>query len=123
MTTPTLKEQEAMARWVGFKKIEPTEWDQNRGCILRWIAPDGRKLSLRPDFTELSTMFRYMIIPKQINYRLESFRDEHLATVWIDEFLSEDSAFVGDKSPGLALFWAIYKLMEGEDETNPDLGK
>ena len=121
MTTPTLEQQEEMARWLGILRehnvVAVIGVVTLRGCsYCGEVEPVETRYCPLPDFTDLSTMFRYVIIPKQINYRLESFQDEHLATVWIDEFLSENSAFVGDESPGLALFWACYELLkEAED--------
>ena len=116
MTTPTLEQQEEMARRAGLKDVHTNPEGVTLHRERSQVGRIGWKWSKLPDFTDLSTLFRYVIIPKQINYRLESFQDEHLATVWIGEFLSEDSAFVGDESPGLAMFWACYKLLKEEED-------
>ena len=51
MTTPTQKQQKAMARWLGFT------WDT---VMKSWQYPDGVFCDSLPDFTDLTTLFLFL---------------------------------------------------------------
>ena len=101
MTQPTLEQQEEMARWVGLTQ---NYWTKD------WF--DQHTSVGNPDFTDLSTLFK-LVVP-QVK---QEFDKKALHEKWdFYEFLNEwvHDIVVYDKDPGLALFWAVYRLMKEE---------
>ncbi len=104
-----------------------------RGCLYCGeVAPVLTRYCPLPDFTDLSTLFK-LVVRKVREGSSDcdiAFCYSEIGMVTCDIEVSRykgenrgKSSSSEDESPDLALFWAIYKLMEGEDETNPDLGK
>ena len=123
---PTKGQTKRFWEWCGFQKIE------NPTADLGWIysAPDKNYLSLKGypeiDLDHLGLIFKYAM-PKLSHHWdmwIESWVDQ--PNMFIARFQTHTGEFIKfieteiietDKNPALALFWAIYKIIEEETET------
>uniref|UniRef100_A0A6M3L725 Uncharacterized protein n=2 Tax=viral metagenome TaxID=1070528 RepID=A0A6M3L725_9ZZZZ len=119
----TQEMQEKVARWCGF--VHDKSVCQCEVCRdLDWIAPDAAKLSgvyyaptKLPDFTSLDVLFKWCVPHIITQGWLPSLSRMELEPVWIAELFKEDKWYdCKHELPGLALFLAIYRLVEVEDE-------
>ena len=92
--------------WCGFQKIE------NPTADLGWVysAPDKNYLSLKGypkiDLDHLGLIFKYAVIKLEVNLRLQTLQQ------WVTKICADYTL-----DPALALFWAIYEVIEEETET------
>lgn len=125
MTEPTIKEQEEMARWLGFRSR------CGLYAIVWWALPGEDVYIYRqlPDFTDLTTLFKLVVPVAEDKGYMWSFhvgvsikrQKRYWFNIWLtdlEEIARREKLGIAtrfeasDESPGLALFWAIYKLME-----------
>ena len=107
---PTQEQVEKFWRWCGFED----KWEDTRRLYLvQWQYPDGQKRAKLPTLN-LNSFFKWAV-PKLAMYEVNSYNqgDCHDAWVALD---SDGKTWTAacDKDPALALFWAIYKVMEGQ---------
>ena len=101
MTTPTLEQQEEMAQKLGFT------WDP---VMESWQYPDGVFCDSLPDFTDPTTLFK-LVVPEFSYYSLSWCDEQHRCEVRRGKV---KGIAYHPSDPGLALFWAIWKLVNGE---------
>ena len=80
-----------------------------------WVSPKGN-YSIEPPSIDLNSLFQYAV-PKVDHYLLCNLQQQgggHIASVILNNKDYEGL----DKDPALALFWALYKVMEGKDASD-----
>ena len=118
---PTKEQVKKFWEWCGFQKIEnPLE-------MLLWIylAPDKNYLSLKGypeiDLDHLGLIFKYAVPKLKIlgyDCLISTSEDFYECEICDSRFPPVKQAQLKqDKDPALALFWAIYKVIEEETET------
>ena len=77
-----------------------------------WYYPDYCARPNAPDL-DLNNLFKWAV-PKLTMYELNSYNNDGLHSAWVS--LSEDGGWEASEceTPALALFWAIYKVIEND---------
>jgi hypothetical protein len=103
---PTEEQIKEFWEWCGFKPY--------KGICGYWIPPDNKAADILPEL-DLNNLFKYAV-PKLIKelplgtLTLECFNGGK----WICEFTGYDGAEAEDTNLSLALFWAIWKVINDD---------
>ncbi len=71
----TDKKNEVIARWVGVEKVDDGYHD------VSWVLPDGCVVYTEPDFTDLTTLFKWCVPKLKHGWNLKGLHNKVLATV------------------------------------------
>jgi hypothetical protein len=110
---------EKLAKWLGFKKIEPPEWDYRNinPKTLRWIDPTGRKLSLLlPLVVSLNAQVKWLYPKLKCITKTNNFKgwlvSLNMGTGKIPSYIGED------ENEAIAFALACEKYIDSLDDKN-----
>ena len=120
---PTIEQTEKFWEWCGFKQLPKGNrfyhFEQTRK-VMDWQAPSSETIPYLPSL-DLNNLFKYAV-PKLITLGydclISTSEDFYECEICDSRFPPVKQAQLKqDKDPALALFWAIYKVIEEETET------
>ena len=122
MNEPTEEQIKKFWEWCGWKRIPlgKHNFHYERGeKVMDWLAPDSDRSSTRLPDIDLNNLFKYAV-PKvlatghwlgMITTQLSS-GTQYTFVIYVEKYRDKAEHEASDRDPALALFWAIYKVME-----------
>jgi hypothetical protein len=113
------EEQKKFWEWCGWRQVpEGKKAFHYERCqkVMNWYAPDNQERSYKflPD-VDLNSIFKWAV-PKiaDSDYYIELYHDKPIFVASIYGHDGEYATVIRDKDPALALFWAIYMVIEND---------
>ena len=108
---------EKLAIFCGFKKLNEPEWSQNEGKTLRWVYPDGHKMSLLPQLVNSLDAQSKWIYPKLIKDNLRITKDYNpRMNIWkVEIYNTNNEGLSENKSEALAFAFAVSRYIDSLD--------
>ena len=104
---PSQEQIKEFWEWCGFREVysqtTPSYW-------LWWLSPEGSRMQKLPPI-DPNNLFKYAV-PKLTNCIVCFDTAEQRVSLYTVHKGYTDNQRVYDKDPALALFWAIYKIIE-----------
>lgn len=117
MKKPTEEQIQIFWEWCGFYQDATKEWDGDGYYVhTGWYSPNKKECCGLPDI-DLNNLFKYAV-PKLSMYELNSYNNDGIHSAWISLELDGWHKCATSQDPALALFWAIYGVIESEQLNN-----